>query len=180
MAAANADPVVDRLMTAAEGDRVLLEAQYYEFSTPFEVEAIDEDAWRAPTGGVWRSRRLTLESKPEGPGRVSRKTIDVYQDGPAPELGSYGQLVAVRGDGEQLEEPASQDDEVDEVVLERLPDGVTVADVECAAEECETLDEVAEEIGVDVDATRTVTVRLGCYSRVRETFRHRGRGGRDE
>ena len=74
--AAVSDDLGDEVLAVEKGDAVsvattqfdwdnpmdVLEAAQYEWSSPFEVESVDEDSWRAPTGAVWRSRRVELES----------------------------------------------------------------------------------------------------------------------
>lgn len=49
-----------------------------------------------------------------------------------------------------------------------LPDGVTKADVEAAADDHESLGDLAAELGVTRGRARTITVALGCYSDVRD------------
>jgi len=99
------DNVVQTLLSVREGDRVRLEAERYEWSSPFEVNQVEEHSWRAPTEAVWISRSINLESQPTGAGRPTTKEFDVYTDGPAPKVGSYGELTAV--------EPADEDEDAE-------------------------------------------------------------------
>ncbi|WP_256394148.1 hypothetical protein [Natronoarchaeum rubrum] len=103
---------VEALLTVHEGEHVELEAEQYEWASPFEVAAIDEDEWQAPTGDVWRSRSVELEpGHPAG----SARTFDVYEGGPAPHVGpAYGRLVeASHVLNEDPETPSEDSEDLD-------------------------------------------------------------------
>lgn len=161
------DPV-DALLTVEEGQKVRLEAAHYEWGSPFVVEEIDEQSWRAPGERVWRSRRVELEATDP---RGSDRSFDVYPDGPAPDCGpGYGRLAAVRPVVDEEEEggekpPEGDEDDGPDV---DLPDGVTEDDVVEAARSNVNLGDVAAEIGVTRGRARTITVALGCYSDVKD------------
>lgn len=161
--------VVDELLNACEGDLFQLEAEYYEFKSPFEVVDVEELEWTAATESKWQSRRVDLESKPKGRGRKSTRTLEIYSDGPAPTWGSYGELIDVQpidpdctGDSddetglEWLQRPA---DEVVESTVGLRRDLEEVLDV---VESAETVIDVHNRIRPDtLSKTKTLLWELG-------------------
>ncbi|WP_435552723.1 hypothetical protein [Natrinema sp. CGMCC1.2065] len=89
--AATTNGVIDTLLSVHEGDRLTLEAEGYEWASPFEVVEIDEEPFEAPNGGVWKARRVTLASTAR---QGSNREFDVYPAAPALDVGpGYGRLV---------------------------------------------------------------------------------------
>ncbi|QCC60786.1 C2H2-type zinc finger protein [Natrinema thermotolerans] len=89
--AATANDVVDTLLSVHKGNQLVLEAEGYEWASPFEVTEVDEVLFEAPNGGVWKARRVTLASTAK---RGSDREFDVYPAAPAPNVGpGYGRLV---------------------------------------------------------------------------------------
>ncbi|QCW03596.1 C2H2-type zinc finger protein [Natrinema pallidum] len=99
--AATTNDIVDTLLSVREGDRLTLEAEGYEWASPFEVAKVNEELFKAPSGDVWKARRVTLASTAM---QGSDREFDVYPAAPVPDVGpGYGRLVSVEpvdGEGE--------------------------------------------------------------------------------
>ena len=158
--------VVETLFDLREGDRVALEAQQYEWQTPFEVSGIEEDQWLRATGDGWTVRDVGLEP---GYKTGQARTVTVMSESGPPTVGNYGQLVSA-----EIVERGDLDDEDDE------PAG----SVEQAAAEATYLDEVADELDVSIQEARALAHDAGVYESLREASRYNGanppgdRGGR--
>ncbi len=174
----SSDDVVDALFAVDEGDEVRLEANNYEWASPFAVAEIDEQPWISPNGGVWKSRRVTLEPTVDHP-TAQPRVIDVYTDGPRPTAGhGYGPYVDLEIVDQNSEEDDQDDqdgegeDEDDAAALEEvLPEDVTADDVDAAVADHETLGEVADALEISVGRARTLTVLADVYGDVRDTWR---------
>lgn len=164
------DPV-DALMAVEEGQQVRLESRQYEFKSPFDVTAIEEETWTAATGDTWDARTVRLEP---GHHAANTREFTVVEGGSPPNLGDFhGKLVAVTPVGDEQEEDDEPEDPDPDGGL-GLPDGVSEDDVRQAAREHQRLGDVAAEIGVTRGRARTVTVALGLYGDLRDV----PRGGR--
>jgi len=163
------DGPVEALLTVHEGERVELEAEQYEWSSAFEVAAIDEDEWQAPTGDVWHSRRVTLEpGHPVG----SARTFDVYEGGPAPHVGpAYGRLVEASlvlkedpeapGDGGDIDHPNWLERDGRDIVYD-APITRTFEEVLDAVEQQDSLIDVHRRLGSDgLPKTKDLLWQLG-------------------
>lgn len=164
------DGPVEALLTVHEGERVEMEAEQYSWASPFEVTAIDEDEWEAPTGDVWRSRSVELEpGHPAG----SARTFDVYEGGPAPHVGpAYGRLVeASHVLNEESEEPNEDDEDLDHPdwlerdgrhIVDDSPIDRTLSEVVDAVERQDTLLDVHQRIsGGTLNRTKDLLWQLG-------------------
>ncbi len=182
----SSDDVVDALFAVDEGDEVRLEANNYQWASPFAVVEIDEQPWITPNGGVWKSRRVTLEPTVDHP-TAQPRVIDVYTGGPRPTAGhGYGPYVDLEvvdqdseDDGDEGDQPdqdgededESEDEDEADDLEEVLPEDVTVEDVDAAAADHETLGEVADALEIRVGRARTLAVLAGVYGDVRDTWR---------
>ena len=158
--------VVETLFDLREDDLVALEAQQYEWSTPFEVAGVSEEQWLGATGEEWTVRELALE-----PGYKSgqSRTVTVMTESGPPSVGNYGQLV----DAEIVERGEVKDD-----------DDEPASALKQAAAEATYLDEVADELDVSIQEARALAHDAGVYKSLREASRYNGasppgdRGGR--
>ncbi|PCR89346.1 hypothetical protein [Natrinema ejinorense] len=205
--AATTSDVVDTLLSVHEGDRITLEAEGYEWASPFEVAKIDEEPFEAPNGGVWKARRVTLASTAR---QGSDREFDVYPAAPAPDVGpGYGRLVSAglvdeAGSGTSTEDtptsdidseseaetdvleedaaddaPADAGDDVQEETGTDLPAGVTEDDIDELTSGGIEMGDLADELGVHRNRARWIVHDLGYYKRVREVWRDRERASVD-
>lgn len=158
---------VETLLRVDEGARLDLEAKYYDFASEAVVEDIDEHRWRAPNGGIWRSRRISLRANPDGAGRSASYEVDVHHDGPTPEIGSHGDLVEARP---AEEAPADYTDAVDRIqwlghppseILDRAWLSRDLAGVLDAVDQSETCLGLANRLGVPFLEAKRIAFKLG-------------------
>lgn len=88
--------VVDHLLALEDGATVSLEAQDYRWSSPFDVDVLDDVEWDGATGDDWRSRSFRLDPEDS---RAQSRDVHVVEGLPAPSIGSYGRLVDVSQEG---------------------------------------------------------------------------------
>ena len=146
------DPI-ETLLSVDKGDRVRLEARYYEWS-PFEVARIDEVSFESPTGGVWNARTVGLNPTDA---RGTEREIDVYPAMSPPSMGqSYGPLEAVEvlegGDddrddeGETVDHPDWLSRDARDIVYD-APVTRTLAEVLDAVERYDSILDVHKRLG---------------------------------
>lgn len=159
--------VVDTLLDLEEGDTVCLEAEYYEWGSPFEVDAIEGQTWTAPKGGVWTAKHIELEATSAN---GADREFDVYPHASPPFLGKgYGVLTAV----EPVDEETDTDDAIDDdrcAWLERDPRDIvydapvnrTLEEVLDAVERNDSVVDVSRRVAAtSISATRDLLWQLG-------------------
>lgn len=163
-----ANEVVDALLDLEKGDTVCLEAEYYEWGSPFEVDAIEGQTWAAPNGGVWTAKHIELEATSAN---GADREFDVYPHASPPFLGKgYGVLTAVepadedqeKEDGDEADRPDWLERPADEIVEVSPVRHRTLPEILSAVERQDTILDVHKRIASgNMNQTRELLWQLG-------------------
>ena len=151
----------ETVATLSPGDQVQFGDERYEWGSPLNVvDVADPVEWDVPFGENWWTRELTVEGSTGH--RVVVTVADTGDDEPlAKSYRLHDGELDFRGEVLYL---TPVEDELDPADLR--PDGLTEACIHSVAEHYGTIEEVADDFGVDVDRAEAILEAHECVDEV--------------